>query len=142
MAKLGGAAALALALGALTATAALARDPSRFTFPWAAHVDARSGNEAARQFVEKRLPAGLPMDEAVARVRAARAACKDRGGDVVCRYTISAASDEASLGQEIWTLTLTPGPAGKLATAAIDRRRAGLPGQLGSRAVFHWQFGE
>src|SRR5215472_1359437 len=49
----------------------------RFTFPWAAHVDPMNGNFAAKQFVEKRLTPGLPMSEAVARVRAARAACDD-----------------------------------------------------------------
>ena len=118
------------------------RDPSRFTFPYAAHVDIRSGNEAARQFVEKELPAGLPMSEAIARARAARSACHDTGWEVVCRYFIGEAPDMAPLGEEIWTLTLTPGPDGKLAAAAIDRRHAGLPGEAGDRAVFHWQLGE
>ena len=35
----------------------------------------------------------------------------------------------APLGEEIWTLTLTPGPDGKLAAATIDRRHAGLGGE-------------
>jgi hypothetical protein len=117
-----------------------------FTFPWAAHVDARTGNYAAKQFVEKRLTAGLPMDEAVARVRAAHASCHDDqrhgGGAVVCRYMIGSAGDMASLGEEIWTVTLTPGPDGKLAAAALDRSRAGIPGEAGDRAVFHWQVGD
>ncbi|HWF77679.1 MAG TPA: hypothetical protein VN694_10950 [Caulobacteraceae bacterium] len=118
----------------------------RFTFPWASHVDPMNGNFAARQFVQKRLTPGLPMSEAVERVRAAHASCRGGyhrgGGAVVCRYTISSASDMASLGQEIWTVTLTPGPDGKLAGAAVDRSRAGIPGELGSRAVFHWEFGD
>jgi hypothetical protein len=118
------------------------RDPSRFTFPYAAHVDARSGNVAAKEFVEKQLPAGLPMSEAIARARAAHSACHDAGGEVVCRYSIGDAPDMAPLGEEIWTLTLTPGPDGKLAAAAIDRRHAGLPGEEGDRAVFHWRMGE
>lgn len=142
MAKLMGVAALGLAATALAATAFAQPDPSRFTFPWAAHVDARTGNWAAREFVEKELPAGLPMAEAVARARAARASCRDRGGEVVCRYEISDAGGEAALGEEIWTLTLTPGPGGKLANAAIDRSRAGIPGELGTRAVFHWELGD
>ena len=166
MKTLRGGAALALVLGALVLPAAAAhgftfpwaahddaprsnapgadapRDPSRFTFPYAAHVDIRSGDELARQFVEKELPAGLPMSEAIARARAARSACHDVGGAVVCRYWIGDAPDMAPLGEEIWTLTLTPGPDGKLAAAAIDRTRAGLPGEAGSRAVFHWRLGE
>ena len=123
----------------------------RFTFPWAAHVDPMNGNFAAKQFVQKRLTPGLPMSEAIERVRAAHAACHDDyrrgdyrhgGGAVVCLYMISSAGDQASLGQEIWTVTLTPGPDGKLEKAAIDRSRAGIPGELGSRAVFHFQFGD
>jgi hypothetical protein len=149
-------AALALAIGAVMLPAAAAhsltfswghssdapRDPSRFTFPYAAHVDVRSGNYAAQQFVEKELPAGLPMSEAIARARAARSACHDVGHDVVCRYSIGEAPDMAPLGQEIWTLTLTPGPDGKLKTAAIDRSHAGIPGEAGTRAVFHWRLGD
>jgi hypothetical protein len=161
MTTLRGGAGLALVLGVLALPAAAAhgftfpwaahddaphadapRDPSRFTFPYAAHVDIRSGNEAVRQFIEKQLPAGLPMSEAIARARAAHSACHDAGGDVVCRYWIADAPDMAPLGEEIWTLTLTPGPDGKLATAAIDRRHAGLPGEEGDRAVFHWRLGE
>jgi hypothetical protein len=118
----------------------------RFTFPWAAHVDERSGNYAVQQFVEKELPAGLPMAEAVAKARAARSSChgeaRQGGGVVTCRYTITDASDMAPLGQEIWTLTLTPGLDGKLAAATIDRTRAGLGGEGGERAVFHWRLGE
>jgi hypothetical protein len=118
----------------------------RFTFPWAAHVDERSGNYAVQQFVEKELTPGLPMAEAVAKARAAESSCHGdarRGGGVVtCRYEIGDANDMAPLGQEIWTLTLTPGPDGKLATAAIDRTRAGLGGEEGDRAVFHWRVGE
>jgi hypothetical protein len=162
MTKIERGAALALVLAALTLPTAAAhgftfpwarhgddappadapRDPSRFTFPYAAHVDIRSGDEAARLFVEKELPAGLPMSEAISRARAAHSACHDTGSDVVCRYWIGDAPDMAPLGEEIWTLTLTPGPDGKLATAAIDRRHAGLPGEEGDRAVFHWQLGE
>jgi hypothetical protein len=118
----------------------------RFTFPWASHVDPMNGNFAAKQFVQKRLTPGLPMSEAIARVRAARAACPDDyrhgGGTVVCRYMIGSGGDMASLGQEIWTVTLTPGADGKLDKAAIDRSRVGLPGELGTRAVFHFQFGD
>lgn len=113
----------------------------RFTFPWAAHVDMRSGDYAAQQFVQHQLPAGLPMHEAVARARAAHSSCNDLGSIVICRYSISSAADEASLGEELWTLTLTRGPDGKLATAAIDRARIGIPGDLGTRAVFHWELG-
>ena len=153
MANFRGGAGLALIAGALalaTHAAALSfswggrPEPHRFTFPYAAHVDIHTGDYAARQFVEKELPPGLPMAEAVAKARAARSSCHDtgRGGDVICRYSISQASNEASLGEEIWTLTLTPGPDGKLKTAAIDRRRAGIPGVLGERAVFHWQLGQ
>ena len=114
----------------------------RFTFPWAAHVDMRSGDYAAQQFVQHQLPAGLPMHEAVARARAARSSCNDLGSVVICRYSISSATDQAALGEEVWTLTLTPGPDGKLATAAIDRSRVGIPGDLGTRAVFHWELGQ
>ncbi len=165
MTNLRGGAALALAIGALALPAAAAhgftfpwaahddapradapRDPGRFTFPYAAHVDIRSGNEAAQQFVEKQLPPGLPMSEAIARARAARSACHEDarlgGGEVICRYWIGEAPDMAPLGEEIWTLTLTPGPDGKLAAAAIDRRHAGVPGEAGDRAVFHWRLGE
>ena len=162
MKTLRGRAGLALVLGVLALPAAAAH---AFTFPWAAHddaprsggppptpaaspspyaahVDMRSGDYAAQQFVEKQLPAGLPMAEAIARARAAHSACHDVGGDVVCRYSITDAPDMAPLGEEIWTLTLTPGPDGKLASAAIDRRHAGLPGEEGDRAVFHWRLGE
>ena len=61
---------------------------------------------------------------------------------MVCRYSITDAPDMAPLGEEIWTLTLTPGPDGKLAAAALDRRHLGLPGEEGDRAVFHWRMGE
>jgi hypothetical protein len=150
MANFRGRAALALLVGALAPVAAHGLTlvwpghaaAHRFTFPWAAHVDERSGNYAVQQFVEKELPAGLPMAEAVAKARAAQSSCHDRPGAVICRYTITDASDMAPLGQEIWTLTLTPGPDGKLATATIDRTRAGLPGEGGDRAVFHWRVGE
>jgi hypothetical protein len=157
MANLRGGAALALMVAAL-APAALPMqahgltlswggghaEPRRFTFPWASHVDVRSGDYAAQQFVEKELTAGLPMAEAVAKARAARSRCRGDGdgGEVVCRYSIGQASDEASLGEEIWTLTLTPGPDGKLKTASIDRRRSGIPGVMSERAVFHWQLGQ
>ena len=149
-------AALALIVGALALSAAAAHGLTlpwarrgdappaarHFTFPYAAHVDVRSGNYAAQQFVEKQLPAGLSMAEAVARARSARASCHDHGSEVICQYSIGEAPDMAPLGEEIWTLTLTPGPDGKLATAAIDRRHAGLPGEEGDRAVFHWRLGE
>lgn len=148
MAGLQGGFSVALGLGVATLAAGAAfalPDPSRFTFPYAAHVDPVTGNYAAKQFVEKRLTPGLPMSEAEARVRAARAACHGgygHGDDVVCRYTIGSGADMASLGQEIWTVTLTPGPDGKLQTAALDRSRAGLGGEAGTRAVFHWRFGD
>jgi hypothetical protein len=114
----------------------------RFTFPWASHVDVHSADYAAQQFVQKQLPPGLPMAQAVSRAREARSSCRDAGAAVICRYEISAASDGASLGQEVWILTLTPGPDGKLATAAVERRRSGLGGDLGARAVFHFEFGQ
>ena len=117
----------------------------RFSFPWAAHVDIMNGDYAAKQFVQNRLPAGLPMAEAVARAEAARSNCgrwRVTSGPIVCRYEISAATDGAALGQEVWTLTLTPGPDGKLASAAVDRTRVGIPGDLGARAIFHFEFGD
>ena len=140
-----GLAALALATATLAGAASAQPDPYRFTFPWAAHVDNLTGNYAARQFAEKRLPAGLAMSEAVERVRAARASCHggySRSDGVVCRYMIGSGADMAPLGQEIWTVTLTPGPHGKLQTVAVDRSRAGIPGEGGTRAVFHWRLGD
>jgi hypothetical protein len=139
-------AALALSLGAAVLVAGSAQalpEPSRFTFPSASRVSPQEGFAAAKAFVEKRLPRGLPMDEAVARAEAAKSSCGDwqiMSGDIVCRYSIGAATDQPSVGYDEWLLTLIHGKDGKLASVAIVRS-LGSPGEP-ARVVFHWRSGE
>src|ERR1700723_2219735 len=103
--------ALAVVAAAAVAGAASAQDARKFTFPDAEFMGAPDGMRAARAFVAEALPQGLPMREAVARMTRAGTAChaaSDGSGAVRCRYFITARPEYGDLGEDIWTVRLTP----------------------------------
>ena len=124
-------ASLALAVVAAVAVAgpAGAHGVRRFTFSDAAYMDGEAGMRAARAFVAEALPRGLPMREAVARVTRADMACRaDRegGGAVRCRYFVTSRPEFGDLGEDIWTVRLTPGSDGLLQDATLGYTHGGL----------------
>jgi hypothetical protein len=95
--------------------------------------------KGAEDFVAARLPAGLPMADAVARARNADARCRSGAGPdepVTCTYEIASGAGGADLGEEVWVLSLTPDGKGALASAAVDRKRVGVPGDLDTKPTF------
>jgi hypothetical protein len=113
-----------------------------FTFPDAEFMqDEAAGMRAARSFVERELVPGLPMSEAVSRVRQAEAGCRmpaDRVGPVTCEYSILARPLGGDLGENIWMVRLFPGSDGRLQDATVGRFRVGMPGSLAADPAFEW----
>ncbi len=118
---------------ALAACQSVTRDHPRFTFPRAESLSYDMGLPYAQAFVAHDLPPGLPMDEAVARVKRAVMACRPptEDGSVRCRYLTTVGREFGSLGEDVWDLTLTPGPDGRLRSASLTRNHVGLPGLYG-----------
>jgi hypothetical protein len=124
---------VALAFGSLVAFPgiALADSPQRFTFPDAEFMRGDEGIKAAKSFVETQLTPGLAMDVAVAKVENAVAACEtpsNAQATINCEYYITARPTGGSLGENIWSVKLIPGPNGTLQNAIVERSRAGMPG--------------
>jgi hypothetical protein len=111
---------------------AIAAPPDHFTFQDAEfHPNQREGFEAAKAFVASELPQGIPMSEAIAKVEGARAACDTPTAPsavVQCEYSILARPAEGGLGENVWTVRLTPGPGDKLQSAYVERSHMGMPG--------------
>ncbi len=121
-------------IGIALSTVAVAHDASRFTFPRAEFLPGSQGMALAQAFVAQDLPRGLPMTEAVARVRRAVMACHPAravSGVMVCEYSISVKPDGGDAGEDGWRVRLSPGPDGRLQDASVSRFHIGMPGQLG-----------
>jgi hypothetical protein len=126
--------ATSVALAVVAAAAAVAAPASsqaarNFTFTDAEFMRAADGMHAARAFVAEALPPGLPMREAVARMTRAGTACdaaSDGSGAVRCRYYITVRPEYGDLGEDVWTVRLTPGAGGVLQDATLRRSRVGL----------------
>jgi hypothetical protein len=121
--------ALAVVAAAAVAGAASAQEARKFTFTDAEFMRAADGMRAARAFVAEALPPGLSMREAVARMTRAGTAChaaSDGGGAVRCSYFITVRPEYGDMGEDVWTVRLTPGAGGLLQDATLRRSRVGL----------------
>jgi hypothetical protein len=88
---------------------------------------------AAEAFVSQKLPAGLSLETAIARVEKAGARCHSPHGparDVECTFFLMAQPVGGDLGENWWTVHLASGLDGKLERASIERSRTGLAGYL------------
>jgi hypothetical protein len=129
------------AIVALAASGAAEARAHHFSFSWAAHVSDLQAQAGAEAFVKDELPAGIAMSDAVQRTQAAGARCRPASrevGGVACRYFITSNSDQGALGEDVWTVSLVPDGAGKLASAAIARSRVGLRGDLPDEPTYRW----
>jgi len=108
---------------------ALASSTQHFTFPDAEYLPGDEGLKAAQSFAETQLTPGLSMDTAVAKVENAVAGCEtpsDPQATINCQYYIMARPTGGSLGENIWSVKLVPGPTGTLQNAIVERSRSGM----------------
>ena len=108
---------------------ALADSAQHFTFPNAEYMPGDEGLKAARSFAETQLTPGLAMDTAVAKVENAVAGCEtpsDPQATINCQYYIMDRPTGGSLGENIWSVKLVPGPTGTLQNAIVERSRSGM----------------
>lgn len=108
---------------------ALASSTPHFTFPDAEYMRGDEGLKAAQSFAETQLTPGLPMDTAVAKVENAVAGCEtpaDPQATINCQYYIMARPTGGSLGEDIWSVKLVPGPNGTLQDAIVQTSRSGM----------------
>ena len=124
---------VALAFGSMVALPgiALADTAHHFTFPDAEFMRGDEGLKAARSFAETQLVPGMAMDAAVGKVENAVAACKtpsNAQATINCEYYIIARPTGGTLGENIWSVKLIPGPNGTLQNAIVERSRAGMRG--------------
>jgi hypothetical protein len=87
--------------------------------------DARA---AAAAFVERAFPPGLPMTEARARAQAAEMTCRPAKADagLACVYSVPVHAPGGVIGENTWTLRLTPDGSGRLAAADLVYDRGGF----------------
>ena len=112
---------LSLALG--TASAAKAAQ-DRFTFRGVEFIPFGERIGTAQAFVAQQLPAGLPIQEAIRRLRAADASCKGyqpANAQLTCRSSMVVHPTGLELGDVTWTVRLTQDSRGLLASATVER---------------------
>lgn len=121
---------------ALLASVAAATAPSivnaaPFTFARAEYLPSALGMARAEDFLAHALPPGLPMTEAIRRLRRADMACgsADRG-QVVCEFSEDVRPEGGDDGADIWTVRLTAGDGGALQSAVVTRSHIGMPGLI------------
>jgi hypothetical protein len=124
---------IAIAFGSLMALAstACADSTQNFTFPNAEFKPGDEGVQAARSFMATQLIPGLAMNAAEARVENAGAKCRASSSaqnTITCEYFILARPAGGDLGENIWSVTLTPGSDGMLQSANLNISRVGMPG--------------
>jgi hypothetical protein len=124
---------IAIALAGLMALAgtAYAQSTQNFTFQNAEFAPGEQGAQAAKSFVATQLTRGLAMNAAVAKVENAGAKCKapsSAQNAITCVYSILARPTGGDLGENIWSVTLTPGSSGTLQSADLEISRVGMPG--------------
>jgi hypothetical protein len=124
----------------LLALAGSAQAASAFTFTDAEFMPANNGIEAAHSFIADQLTRGLPMALAIARVEKAQASCHAAAGGaemVICEHYTLDRPVGGDLGENVWTVHLTPGPNGLLDDATVSRSRVGMPGYMDTAASSH-----
>jgi hypothetical protein len=113
---------LSLALG-LASTAQAGQ--SRFTFRGVEFIPSDEQRTAAVQaFVAEQLPSGLPIPEAISRLRKADAACEahpQANAQLKCQFTMLVHPTGLELGAVYWTVRLTQDSQGLLANATVER---------------------
>jgi hypothetical protein len=120
-----GSRALALCLFTALASPASAMDRRTFTFADAEYPSASNGVQSAQAFIHNALPVGLSMDEAASRVEHADAQCSasPAGGAVNCSFSATSRPHDGYIGEDVWTVQLTPGANGDLQQATLTRSR-------------------
>lgn len=115
-----------LALGAATSPV-LARDARAFSFPDAAYYNPGDATRAADAFIERELPAGIPLASAEGRLHAAGMGCRDGsdGTSAICNFYTLAGGDGGTLGEAWYTIHLQADLDGHLTDARYDQARVG-----------------
>ena len=112
---------LSLALGVASAAEA---GQGRFTFRGVEFIPSGERIGAAQAFVAQQLPAGLPIPEAIRRLRAADASCKNyqpANAQLTCQSSMVEHPTGLELGDVTWTVRLTQDSQGLLASATVER---------------------
>jgi hypothetical protein len=112
---------LSLALGIGSTAEAAQR---QFTFRGVEFIPSGDRVAAARTFVAEQLPAGLPIPEAIRRLRKADAFCGGRqpaNAQLMCRSSMVVHPTGLELGNVTWTITLNQDSQGLLANATVER---------------------
>ena len=101
-----------------------------FTFRDAEFLSDDTALEQAQAFVADRLPAGLPLTEARARLATADMRCGRGVAAVTCDLGMIVHIDGGLLGEDHWRVRLTADADGRLTEAAVDHYivGTGVPG--------------
>lgn len=123
IAPLAAAAALGLSLVPGVASPAEAGQ-GRFTFRGVEFMPSDERTAAAQAFVAQQLPTGLPIPEAVRRLKEADAFCKGShaaDAQLKCQASMVVHPTGLELGDVTWTVRLTQDSQGLLANATLER---------------------
>jgi hypothetical protein len=93
----------------------------QFSFRENEYTEAAGRLGAAEDFVARQLPAGVPLQVALQRAKAADLDCgQQASGARVCRFSMVEGADGEDLGDSVWTVRLTPDAAGDLKSATVE----------------------
>lgn len=118
------AAAAALGLSFALGVASAADAQGQFTFRGAEFMPSGEPLAAAQAFVAQQLPTGLPVSEAIRRLRKADAFCEAHqpaNAPLTCRFSILQHPTGLELGAVNWTIRLTQNGQGLLANVTVER---------------------
>lgn len=118
------AAAAALSLPLALGIASPAEAQGRFTFRGVEFIASDERIAAAQAFVAQQLPKGLPIPEAVRRLKRADAFCKGyqpADAELKCQSSMVVHPTGLELGEVTWTVRLTQDGQGLLANAIVER---------------------
>ena len=104
---------------------AMAKD---FDFQSVEYMSADRRLPAAQAFIDRNAAPGAPMRRAVAAVERAGAACTPadpKTGVVTCKSDALRKRPSETVTDIVWSVQITPTPQGTVASATVQRRKAG-----------------